>query len=444
MYKIVRGLDLPITGSASGEIVEKRTDHVAVLGLDYVGLKPTMFVKQGDVVKKGQKIFEDKKTPGVFYTAPVSGTVLVVNRGAQRALLSVVIQRNDEAPIEFNKYEVDQLAGLSREAVTEQLLESGMWPSLRTRPYGKAPAIGSAPHSLFVTAIDSNPLAIDPAMVIAGGKADFIAGLTVLTKLTEGKSYVCKRAGSTIEVGDAPVEVAEFSGPHPSGLVGTHIHLLDPVNAKKTVWHINYQDVINIGKLFLTGELDATRVISVAGPKASKPEFIKTELGADLDELLKEQNIDSSIRVINGSVFGGRKVVDNTQYLAKFALQVSLLEEGDHKEFLGWIKPGSDKFTVTRTFLGGISKRLFNFTTTTNGSPRSMVPIGVYEKVMPLDILPTLLLKAIIVKDTDTAQRLGVLELEEEDLALCTFVCPSKYEYGAILRENLEKIEKDG
>lgn len=444
MYKIVRGLDLPITGSASGEIVEKRTDHVAVLGPDYVGLKPTMFVKQGDVVKKGQKIFEDKKTPGVFYTAPVSGTVLVVNRGAQRALLSVVIQRNDEAPIEFNKYEVDQLAGLSREAVTEQLLESGMWPSLRTRPYGKAPAIGSVPHSLFVTAIDSNPLAIDPAMVIAGAKADFIAGLTVLTKLTEGKTYVCKRAGSTIEVEDAPVEVAEFSGPHPSGLVGTHIHLLDPVNAKKTVWHINYQDVINIGKLFLTGELDATRVISVAGPKAAKPEFIKTELGADLDELLKEQNIDSSIRVINGSVFGGRKVVDNTQYLAKFALQVSLLEEGDHKEFLGWIKPGSDKFTVTRTFLGGISKRLFNFTTTTNGSPRSMVPIGVYEKVMPLDILPTLLLKAIIVKDTDTAQRLGVLELEEEDLALCTFVCPSKYEYGAILRENLEKIEKDG
>ncbi len=323
-------------------------------------------------------------------------------------------------------------------------MQSGLWTALRTRPYSKIPAPNTTPHSVFVTAIDTNPLAVNPEIAIEDEAQTFEAGLNVVSQLTNGKTYLCKRAGSSISTVCTSVEVAEFDGVHPAGLVGTHIHTLDPVNANKTVWHLNYQDVLAIGRLFTTGQLDLSRIISIAGPAAKQPKFVKTLAGASLSELLADQAVSSNTRVVNGSVLNGAFVQDETAFLGRYALQVSLLQEGDQQEFIGWLKPGSDKFTATRAYLGGITKKLQALTTSSGGSPRSMVPIGVYEKVMPLDILPTLLLKAIIVKDTDTAQQLGVLELDEEDLALCTFVCPSKYEYGAILRENLEKIEKEG
>ncbi len=441
MYIIKKGLDIPISGQASGDIEVVDVKRVAVLGPDYVGMKPTMMVQVGDSVKRGQKLFEDKKNPGVFFTSPVAGEVAEINRGEKRALLSVVIEKKGDEQIDFST------TVKNRDAVVDTLVQSGLWTAFRTRPFSKIPAPDSLPNSIFVTAIDSNPLAINPDVVINESDKSvqfFEAGLKVVSQLTEGKTYVCKRAGSDISVGDASVEVAEFNGPHPSGLVGTHIHTLDPVDANKTVWHLNYQDVIAIGKLFVTGELDLTRVISIAGPVAKKPKLVKTLVGADLGELLSDQGVDESVRVVNGSVLSGAFVREGTGFLGRYVLQVSLLEEGTKQEFIGWLKPGSDKFTVTRTYLGGITKKIQALTTSSGGSPRSMVPIGVYEKVMPLDVLPTLLLKALIIKDTDTAQQLGVLELDEEDLALCTFVCPSKYEYGAILRENLEKIEKEG
>ncbi|MPV85972.1 Na(+)-translocating NADH-quinone reductase subunit A [Ostreibacterium oceani] len=445
MFNIKKGLDLPIAGAATGAVEQVFTQQVGVLGPEYIGMRPSMLVQEGDTVKRGQKLFEDKKNPGVFFTAPIAGTVSAINRGERRRLLSVVIDRQGDDAVQF--LQVDNVAaieGLSRDAIVENLLESGLWAALRTRPYSKSPNPSSEPNSLFVTAIDTNPLAVSPELVIGDNAAAFEAGLVAVSKLTSGKTYLCKAATSTIGAGSAKVEVAEFSGVHPAGLVGTHIHMLDPVNTKKTVWHLHYQDVIAIGRLFLTGQLDLTRIISVAGPAASRPKIVETTMGANIKELTADQSLGESVRMINGSVFSGGYVFDGTEFLGRFALQLSLLAEGTKKEFLGWITPGSNKFTVTRSFIGGIVKKAFNFTTTTNGSPRSMVPIGVYEKVMPLDILPTLLLKAIIVKDTETAQRLGVLELDEEDLALCTFVCPSKYEYGAILRENLEKIEVEG
>ncbi|PIE45591.1 MAG: NADH:ubiquinone reductase (Na(+)-transporting) subunit A [Gammaproteobacteria bacterium] len=441
MYIIKKGLDIPISGHASGEFEIIETQQAAVLGPDYVGMKPTMLVQVGDTVKCGQKLFEDKKNPGVFFTSPMAGKVSAIHRGAKRALLSVVI---DKAGDDAEMFQQLKDSELTREAVVSNLVDSGLWTSFRTRPYSKIPAVGAVPHSIFVTAIDSNPLAVDPDKVITDAPADFELGLKAVSLLTEGKTYVCQRVGSDISVGDAAVEVAEFDGPHPSGLVGTHIHTLDPVNVNKSVWHLNYQDVIAIGRLFRGGKLDTTRVISIAGPAAKFPKFAKTILGASLTELLTDQGVDDSVRVINGSVLNGAFVQAETAFLGKYVLQISLLEEGDKKEFIGWLLPGSDKFTATKAYLGGITKKIQALTTSSGGSPRSMVPIGVYEKVMPLDILPTLLLKAIIIRDTDEAQRLGVLELDEEDLALCTFVCPSKYEYGAILRENLEKIEKEG
>jgi Na+-transporting NADH:ubiquinone oxidoreductase subunit A len=445
MIKLKKGLDIPLAGSPKQEIsAGNAINTVAVLGEEYIGMRPTMSVEVGDTVKKGQVLFEDKKTPGVKFTAPLAGTVKEINRGAKRVLQSVVIAASGNDAVQFAKYSAEQLAGISREQVTQNLVDSGLWVALRTRPFSQTPAIDSTPRAIFVNAMDTNPLAADPAVIIAADSEAFTQGLTVLATLTDGKLYVAKKAGTTLPT-ISKAEVAEFAGPHPAGLVGTHIHMLDPVSAKKVVWHIGYQDVIAIGKLFTTGELHSERVVALAGPAVKAPRLVKTVVGASVSELTAGELADGQNRIISGSVLSGANAHGVHGYVGRFHTQVSVLAEGYDKEFLGWIAPGASKFSVTRAYLSHLSpKRLFNMTTTTNGSARAMVPIGNYERVMPLDILPTLLLRDMISGDTDGAQTLGCLELDEEDLALCTFVCPGKYDYGTILRNCLTTIQKEG
>jgi Na+-transporting NADH:ubiquinone oxidoreductase subunit A len=445
MIKLKKGLDIPLAGSPKQEIsAGNAINTVAVLGEEYIGMRPTMSVEVGDTVKKGQVLFEDKKTPGVKFTAPLAGTVKEINRGAKRVLQSVVIEAAGNDAVQFAKYSADQLAGLSREQVVQNMVDSGLWVALRTRPFSQTPAIDSTPRAIFVNAMDTNPLAVDPAVVIAADSDAFTQGLTVLSRLTDGKLYLAKKAGSAVPA-ISSAAVAEFAGPHPAGLVGTHIHLLDPVSAKKVVWHIGYQDVIALGKLFTTGELHSERVISLAGPAVKNPRLVKTVMGASVSELTAGELTDEQNRIISGSVLAGAAARGVHGYLGRFHTQLSVLAEGYDKEFLGWIAPGATKFSVTRAYLSHLSpKRLFNMTTTTNGSARAMVPIGNYERVMPLDILPTLLLRDLVSGDTDSAQSLGCLELDEEDLALCTFVCPGKYDYGTILRNCLTTIQKEG
>jgi Na+-transporting NADH:ubiquinone oxidoreductase subunit A len=359
-------------------------------------------------------------------------------------LQSVVIEAAGNDAVQFAKYSANELAGISREQVVQNMVDSGLWVALRTRPFSQTPAIDSTPRAIFVNAMDTNPLAADPEVIIAADSEAFSHGLTVLAKLTDGKLYLAKKAGANIPT-VTQAQVAEFDGPHPAGLVGTHIHLLDPVSAKKVVWHIGYQDVIAIGKLFTTGELHSERVIALAGPAVKSPRLVKTILGASVAEQTAGELADGQNRIISGSVLSGSTAHGVHGYLGRFHTQVSVLAEGYDKEFLGWIAPGATKFSVTRAYLSHLSpKRLFNMTTTTNGSSRAMVPIGNYERVMPLDILPTLLLRDLISGDTDGAQTLGCLELDEEDLALCTFVCPGKYDYGTILRNCLTTIQKEG
>lgn len=446
LNKIKKGLDLPISGAPVQQISDgPAVSKVAVLGEEYVGMRPTMHIQVGDVVKKGQVLFVDKKNPGVKFTAPAAGTISAVNRGAKRVLQSVVIDVQGDDKETFATFAADKLAGLARENVQTQLVDSGLWTALRTRPFSKVPAVGSTPSSIFVNAMDTNPLAADPAVVIAARSDDFINGLNVLSTLTDGKVFLSKAPGANIDTGNAKVDTHEFAGPHPAGLVGTHIHLLDPVGPSKTVWHINYQDVMAIGALFTTGELDTARVVSVAGPAAKQPRLVKTLVGASLEELTANELNTDSVRIISGSVLHGTKAEGPHAFLGRYHLQVSLIKEDREKKFFGWITPGSDKHSVTRAYLGHLNpKRLFDMTSTTNGSDRSMVPIGNYERIMPLDILPTLLLRDLISGDTDSAQSLGCLELGEEDLGLCSFVCPGKYEYGSILRNCLTKIEKEG
>lgn len=448
--RIEKGLDLPIAGAPDQTISSgPRVHQVALLGDDYVEMKPTMLVREGDRVQLGQPVFEDKKTPGVQFTAPAAGRVAAVNRGDKRKFLSLVIDVEGDDEVEFPSFRDDNLTQLPRDTVVEQLRASGLWTALRTRPYSRSPSPASIPHSLFITAMDSNPLAADPAVVLENRSAEFTAGVEALSTLTDGPTYVMRRAGADIPgEGKCPGVYHAFDGPHPSGLPGTHIHYLDPVHVKKTVWHIGYQDVVAVGHLFLTGRLLTDRVISLAGPLVREPRLLRTRIGASLSELTRDQLLEGKeARVISGSVLSGRRSTPPIDFLGRFHLQASVLEEGRHREFLGWAKPGADRFSIRRVFSSAWlsdSDRKFNFTTTTNGSPRAIIPIGLYEQVLPLDIVATPLLKSLAVEDTDTAQQLGALELDEEDLALCTFVCPGKHDFGPMLRRNLTRIEHEG
>ncbi len=447
MIKITKGLNLPIAGMPSQQISSKTAvKRVALLGEEYVGMRPSMAVREGDRVQKGQLLFEDKKNPGVRFTAPASGTVSAIHRGERRVLQSVVIDVDGEESVHFPRYELAELAGLTRESVQQQLLESGLWTAFRTRPFSKIPAPGSVPAAIFVTAIDTNPLAADPQPIILAQREAFDAGLTLLTRLTDGKVHVCQAGGG--KLGGHPVGQVtfnQFAGPHPAGLAGTHIHFLEPVSLKKQVWHLNYQDVIAVGKVFLEGELYNERIVALGGPQVKEPRLLKTCLGASLDELLEDELLDDENRIISGSVLSGTHARGPHAFLGRFHLQISVVKEGREKELFGWVMPGKDKFSITRTTVGHFLKRkLFNFSTDTNGGERAMVPIGNYERVMPLDILPTILLRDLLAGDTDSAQALGCLELDEEDLALCTYVCPGKYEYGPALRSVLTQIEQEG
>ena len=446
-FTIKKGLDLPITGGPEQKITEGNSiQSVALLGVDYVGLKPKINVAEGDRVKLGQVLFSDKKNPGVNFTSPGAGVVTAINRGDKRVLLSVVIALEGNDQETFARYNQDDLANLSREQVAENLQTSGLWTSFLTRPYGKIPAADAVPSSIFVTAIDTRPLAADPAVVINERADDFKNGLTVISKLTAGKTYLCKATGANIP-GHSLVEGADFSGPHPAGLPSTHIHYLDPVNIHKFVWHIDYQAVIAIGALFTSGRLSVDRVVSLAGPAVNNPRLVRTRVGANLLDLTAGELQEGENRVISGSVLYGHEAAGAFAYLGNYSLQVSVLKEGRQREFFGWIVPGKDKYSALNVYLSSRDRkdnRLFPLTTTKNGSNRAIVPVGIYEAVMPLDILPTPLLKAIVVGDTDTAQALGCLELDEEDVSLFTFVDPGKHDFAPVLRANLNKIEKEG
>ena len=447
-FIIKEGLDLPITGGPK-QIIEdgNPVSSVAILGMDYVGMKPTMMVSEGDTVKLGQILFTDKKNPGVHFTSPGAGVVKSINRGAKRALQSVVIELEGSAEVSFDQYNESDLVNLTPEQVKENLVASGLWTTLRTRPYGKIPAIDSKPSAIFVTAIDTRPLAADPAVVIRARSNDFNNGLAVIAQLTEGKTYVCKATGADIVVSNVAT-VAEFSGPHPAGLPSTHIHFIEPVNINKFVWHLDYQAVIAIGALFTTGKLNVERVISLAGPTVKNPRLIRTRVGANTNDLVAGELVDDiESRVISGSVLYGHTATDWAAFLGCYSNQVSALQEGRARELFGWIVPGKDKYSALNIYTSSVDRknnRLFPLTTDKNGSNRAIVPVGVYEAVMPLDILPTPLLKSLVIGDSDQAQLLGCLELDEEDVSLFTFVDPGKHDFGPVLRANLTKIEKEG
>ncbi len=452
MIKIKRGLNIPINGAPEQKIYDAAAVRsVALLGRDYLGYSrlPTVLVEEGDRVKLGQPLVRGKQFSSILATAPGCGIVTRIERGERRFLKTIEIRLDGDEQETFNRYTRDELAQLNREQVRDDLLVSGLWLSFRARPYSLTANPDVEPAAIFVTAIDTHPLAADPQLIINESPEDFANGLTVISHLTAGKVYVCTAPGAQITTGNedksASIVSEEFSGPHPAGLPGTHIHYLAPVSAERTVWHLNYQDVIAIGRLFTTGQLSTERIVSLAGPSVINPRLIRTRLGANTNDLVSGELHPGESRVVSGSILSGHHASGGTAFLGRYHMQLSVLPEGRTRELFGWLAPGLNKYSANNIFVSSLMmNRQFDLTTTQNGSPRAMVPTGSYERVMPLDMLPTQLLRALVVKDTDNAQALGCLELDEEDLALCTFVDTGKYDFGPILRENLRQIMKEG
>lgn len=455
LHQSKNGLDLPISGHPRQEITEANpVTRVAILADDFPGMKARFIAKEGELVRRGQPIFEDRKLPGVVHTAPGAGTIIAIHRGARRALQSVVIELSDGEKSGAPETQVfESYSGVEPEALTDAsvrklLLESGAWTHLRTRPFGHTPAPDATAAAVFVSAMDTNPLAANPEKVLEADLKAFDAGLHAVSQLTTGTTFLCVAKGAAFARNlTAKVQVEEFSGPHPSGTVGYHIHTLLPAHRGRVVFTITYQEVIAIGHLFLTGKVSVDRVVALAGPAAARPRLVRTRTGASIKELTEgELNTTDPVRTVSGSVLSGAAAnLEQFAFLGRRDMQVSVLKEASEREFLGWLGLGLNKFSTIPTFLSKfVGKRSFDFTTDTHGSPRAMVPIGMYERVTPWDILPTHLLRALLVGDVEMAEKLGALELDEEDVALFTFVCPGKTNFGLILRANLERMFAEG
>ncbi|MDB2385907.1 Na(+)-translocating NADH-quinone reductase subunit A [Shewanella sp.] len=443
---VKKGLNVPIAGEPKHVIdTVKPCSHVALLGEEYIGLKPTMWVEVGDKVRKGQVLFEDKRNVGVKYTAPASGKITAIYRGERRRFQSIVIECDHAEAINFAS--AAQIHTLTRQQVQSKLVDSGLWTALRTRPFSRVPALNTVPAGIFVSAMDTNPLAGDPRVVIAEQAEAFAAGLNVLGALTDAKVHLCQEPGTSLPGSDLPhVKTHLFNGVHPAGLVGTHIHFILPASLERPVWHLGYQDVIAYGKLFLTGEIYTDRVVSLAGPDVIKPRLIRVQSGTRLSDVVAGELRAGHSRVVSGSVLSGHTASGPHDFLGRFHHQITVLQEDAKHHVLPWVRGGSNKFSITRAVTSRLkgAKQRFDFTTHTGGSARAMMAFGQLDRVMPLDILPTLLVRDLVVRDTDEAQQLGALELDEEDLALCTFVCPGKYDFGKELRACLEIIEREG
>jgi Na+-transporting NADH:ubiquinone oxidoreductase subunit A len=454
VHRIRKGLDLPIAGTPKQTITRgPEIALVALVGDDFPGLKPQVRVEVGQEVRRGALLCEDAALPGVRHTAPGAGRVEAIHRGPKRGLESIVIALSEGERLgnpsehELERYEVPtgDPSAWARSEIRDLLVRSGMWSALRTRPFSKVPHPESLPSALFVTAIDTNPLAADPEVVLAAARDDFQLGLRVLAKLPAGKTYLCVRAGSEIGHGlDARIAVEEFTGPHPAGAAGLHIHVLEPVSRDRTVWTIGYQDVVATGRLVRAGHLDVERVVSLAGPPVTEPRLVRTRVGAAIADLVRAERVEDGTRWISGSVLSGKAATgDVFGYMGRYDVQLSVLAEGGERDFLAWLAPGLRKFSALPAFLSKVlGEPRFEMSTDTHGSRRAIIPIGLYERVMPMDILPTFLLRALAVNDIERAEELGCLELDEEDLALCSFVDPGKTDFGRLLRRNLEMIEK--
>lgn len=447
--RLKKGFNINLKGKAAPKVVETDQPETFVIKpTDFFGTyMPKPVVNVGDSVKAGSPLFHDKKYEQVLYTAPVSGEIVEVKRGEKRKLLEIKILADKKVEFEsFKKYSVSEIANLGAAEIKEQILKSGVWPSLVERPFGVVANPAATPKAIHISAFDSHPLAPDYGILFKGQDQFFQVGVDILKKLTAGAVHVNTHATSEISTVFSQVkgaEVNKFSGPHPVGCVGVQIHHIDPINKGDLVWTINPLGVIQIGKLFLNGVYDSSRVVAVVGSEVKNPQYYKTYTGASVKKFIEGNLNQDHVRVISGNPLTGTSI-GKEGHVGFFDHQVTVLPEGDYYEFLGWIAPSAKKISFHRalgllSFLSPASERVAD--TNTHGEPRAFVQTGVFEQVTPMDVLPTHLLKSILAEDIDEMEALGIYEVIEEDLALCEFVDVSKHKVQEILREGLDLVQ---
>jgi Na+-transporting NADH:ubiquinone oxidoreductase subunit A len=443
--KLKKGLNIRIGGIAEKNLVpDVQSTLYGVKPVDFPGLTPKLDVKPGDKVLAGSPLFHDKLHPEIKFVSPVSGNVLRVTRGDRRKLLEVVVERKGDEFISFAKGDPSVM---SREKIQSLLLESGLWPAVRQRPYHIIARPADVPKSIFISGFDSSPLAPDYNFIIDNSSSDFFrSGINALRRLTDGKINLVlngrENASDTLK-NIAGVDISYFSGPHPAGNVGVHIHHLDPINKGDIVWVVNLQDVLAIGRLFEEGKYLHERIVALTGSEVIKAQYYRVRSGASIAGMVKDNIKEGNLRFISGNVLTGLRI-EPDGHIGYYDSQISVIPEGNYYEFFGWIKPGIDKYSFSKTFLSSLlPRKSYNLDTNLHGGERAFVMTGLYEKVVPMDIYPMQLLKAILAEDIDLMENLGIYEIAEEDLALCEFICPSKIEIQSIVRKGLDLMVKE-
>ena len=442
---IKKGFNIPLAGEAEKTITDVEVAHYAIKPIDFVGVFPKLLVHEGDKVQAGSALFFDKYRENIRFTSPVSGTVKEIRRGPKRVLLEITIEA-DGIP-EFVDFGKAVPASLTREKIVEKLLESGVWPFIRQRPYSVIANPADNPKAIFISGFDTHPLAPDYNLIVGGQGANFQTGLDALKKLTTGIVHLNLHEGtkpSDIFTNAKNVQINWFAGPHPAGNVGTQINKIDPINKGEVIWHLRPQDVVTIGRLFNEGRFNAERILALTGSEVLKPRYIRTRLGATIDGMIRNNVNSGKVRYISGNALTGRKI-DSHGFIGFYDAQVTVLPEGDYYELLGWALPGIGKFSFSDAFpnfLNGKNKK-YQLDTNMHGGHRAFVMTGRMEKVFPFDIYPLQLIKSIMVEDIDEMEKLGIYEVDEEDFALIEYIDTSKTEIQTIVRQGIDLMRKE-
>ena len=448
-YKLKEGYNLRIKGEADSSLdIIPRPQQVAINGSEFHGLRPKMMVKPGEKVKAGSPLFLQKGTESFYFTSPVSGTVKEVVRGERRVLKEVIIDADEQDEFEeFQTITAGDLLNTSREVILEQILKSGLFAQVQSRPFAVLADPSDTPRDIFVSAYLTGPLAPEINVILEGNEAAFQAGLNALSKLTSGSVHLGLEDGRS-DLSDALKNAANakinyFSGPHPAGNVGIQIHHVAPINKDEVVWTLTPQALIAIGNLFLQGKVVSERVIAVTGESVNKANHVKVIAGAPVADIVKDRlATEEEVRYISGDVLSGQKL---GAFLGFNASQLTVIPEIEKMEFMGWVLPGGEKESFSRTFLSFLSpNKKYSHNTGYHGGVRAFVQTGVYESVVPMDIYPVHLIKCIMAGDLEAMEGLGILEVAPEDFALCDFVCVSKIEVQDLLRKGLDYFRKEG
>lgn len=447
--KLRKGLDIRLLGEAKAVKSELAAPKmISVKPSDFHNMTPKMVVKEGDSVKAGSILFHDKYKESIKFASPISGTVKAIVRGEKRRILEVLVESDDSQT--FENGPSGSVSEMSGDQIKATMLSSGLWPFLNQRPIDVIADPVNEPKAIFISAFSSAPLAPDYNFLLQGRGDDFQAGLDVLAKLTSGKVHLTLNANTASDEvfkNAKGVQINKISGKHPAGNVGTQIHHIDPINKGEFVWTVNAQDVAIIGRYFLTGKYDTRKVIALTGSEINEPQYFETIIGANVRELLSDKVTTDNVRVISGNVLTGDKI-DNDGYIGFYHNEVTVIPEGDQLKFVatkGWMSPGFDKFSNSRTYPTWIlpKSKKFRLDTNTNGEERAFVVTGELEKVFPFDILPMQLVKAAITDDIDGMENLGIYEVAPEDFALCEYVCSSKIDIQDKIRQGLDLIASE-